>query len=358
MISRRVNIQVIGLLLIVGATAPAQRMSPQAQNLAKEFGEGTYLRMTPHYLLVYDTPHAWADSRVELLERAHDAFYSVMNAAGFDPAPIDGRLIGVLFNKHRDYLAYGHKHDGIDVSSAGGYYSPRSNRIAMFNTQSSPQLAKHRKQIAQLQRQIDQATQRADAAGEAGDMTRAAHYRQIKLRAINQVSLLRNQMQRGAGLNNISQTIHEATHQLAFNSGIQSRYVNNPFWLSEGLATNFETMSPAVPFGPGQDNLVRRRALLKAAKAGQLDPLSKFVGRVQLEGAVKDDQRERLYAQAWGLFSFLFETRRDALREYMQQVAAGQGGSNSEQLIANFEKHFGTLKSVGDGFRQWISRLN
>lgn len=346
------------LLLAAAMTtlAAAQTMSRQAEALANEFGEGTYLRVTPHYLLVYDTPHAWADSRAQLLERAHEAYYRVMGQAGFVPKPIDGRLVGVLFNEHRDYLAYGHDRDGIDVSSAGGYYSPLSNRIAMFNTQSSPQLAKQRRQIAQLEQTIDRATQLADAAGQAGDMTRAAHYRQLKIQALNHVSLLRNQVQRGAGLNNISQTIHEATHQLAFNSGIQSRRAMNPFWLSEGLATNFETMSPAVPFGPGQDNLVRRRALREAAKAGKLEALSSFVRRVQLDG-VDDDQRERLYAQAWGLFSFLFETRRDPLRHYMQDVAAGRGGGSGEQLAAHFEKIFGPMDIVGENFRVWISRL-
>lgn len=345
------------LTLAAGSIAAAQSMSQQAQTLAKEFGEGTYLRVTPHYLLVYNTPHPWADSRADLLERAHEAFYRVMGAAGFDPRPIDGRLVGVLFNEHRDYLAYGRDRDGIDVSSAGGYYSPMSNRIAMFNTQSSPQLAKQRRQISRLEQSIDQATQIAEAAGQAGDMTRAAHYRQLKIRALNQVSILRNQVQRGAGLNNISQTIHEATHQLSFNSGVQSRRVMNPFWLSEGLATNFETMSPAVPFGPGQDNRVRRKALLEAAKAGKLEGLSTFVRRVQLEG-MDDDQRERLYAQAWGLFGFLFQTRRDPLRRYMQDVAAGRGGGSAQQFADHFEKIFGPMDVVDENFRVWISRLN
>lgn len=342
--------------LAAGPFAAGQSMSPQARALATEFGEGTYLRVTPHYLLVYDTPHAWADSRARLLEQTHETFYRTMRGAGFDPQPIDGRLVGVLFDEHRDYLAYGRDRDGIDVSSAGGYYSPRTNRIAMFNTQSSPQLAKHRRQIAELQRTLERADRLADAAGQAGDASRAAHYRQLKIRAINKVSILRNQVQRGAGLNNISQTIHEATHQLAFNSGVQSRIATNPFWLSEGLATNFETMSPAVPFGPGQDNRVRRRALRQAAKAGRLDALETFVGRVELVDVDKN-QRERLYAQAWGLFSFLFETQRATLQGYMQHVAAGQGGRDAAALVADFESHFGTTRSVGNAFRQWISRL-
>ena len=35
--------------------------------------------------------------------------------------------------------------------------------------------------------------------------------------------------------------IHEATHQLAFNCGMQNRYADIPLWLSEGIAIYFET---------------------------------------------------------------------------------------------------------------------
>ena len=36
---------------------------------------------------------------------------------------------------------------------------------------------------------------------------------------------------------NVATIIHEATHQLAYNSGMQRRYADNPMWVSEGLAT-------------------------------------------------------------------------------------------------------------------------
>src|SRR5262245_63767441 len=40
---------------------------------------------------------------------------------------------------------------------------------------------------------------------------------------------------------NLSTTIHEATHQIAFNSGCHRRFADNPVWLAEGLAMYFET---------------------------------------------------------------------------------------------------------------------
>ena len=42
--------------------------------------------------------------------------------------------------------------------------------------------------------------------------------------------------------------VHEATHQLAYNSGLQTRYAGNPFWVSEGIAA-FRTPGPAQSRG-------------------------------------------------------------------------------------------------------------
>ena len=39
----------------------------------------------------------------------------------------------------------------------------------------------------------------------------------------------------------IATLVHEATHQLAFNAGLHVRLSPTPVWLSEGIATYFET---------------------------------------------------------------------------------------------------------------------
>src|SRR4029078_11637531 len=39
----------------------------------------------------------------------------------------------------------------------------------------------------------------------------------------------------------VATIIHEATHQLAYNSGLEARFADNPFWVSEGIALYFET---------------------------------------------------------------------------------------------------------------------
>src|SRR5213076_2929676 len=40
---------------------------------------------------------------------------------------------------------------------------------------------------------------------------------------------------------NVATVVHEATHQIAFNSGLHTRQADNPLWLTEGMAMYFET---------------------------------------------------------------------------------------------------------------------
>lgn len=343
------------LMLATGPAIARADTAAQMAALAKEFPTGTYLRVSEHYLMVYDTAHPAADGRIDLLERMYAAFYSKMKAAGFAPQPIGERMVSVLFKDHAAYLQYGQAVDGDDMSGASGYYSPRTNRIAMFNNADNPQFAQLKAQMAALQSQIAEAERRATAAGEAGDTTLAQHLRTARAGAIEKLTAAQNQYQAIAGLNNIAQTLHEATHQLAFNSGIQSRFVLNPFWLSEGLATNFETMNPAVPFGPDEDNRVRRVALSAARRRGHIEPLRAFIALVQ-PGQIDDEKRTELYGQAWGLFHFLYQTRRDALRSYMRTLASG--GAAGKDMIGAFEAAFGSINEVEQDWRRFVRSLD
>src|SRR4029079_18377404 len=54
------------------------------------------------------------------------------------------------------------------------------------------------------------------------------------LRDINQM------LSQPAAVPLVATIVHEATHQIAFNSGLQTRYADLPLWLLEGMAVYFE----------------------------------------------------------------------------------------------------------------------
>ena len=57
----------------------------------------------------------------------------------------------------------------------------------------------------------------------------------------------------------VATIIHEATHQLAANTGLMPRKVRRPTWAAEGLATYFE--SAEIPWRPAVESTSFLQAL-------------------------------------------------------------------------------------------------
>ena len=316
----------------------------QKNRLANAFGEGFFLKQSDHYLIVYDGRHSWADSRARMLELAYDQFYKQMRRVGFRPLPPERHLECIMFNTHDAYLNYARDVDRIGHDWSSGYYSTRSNRVAFFNIHYSPQL---KEQVVNLQK-LENEVQRL--IGEAANDPRQ-NGRLNAARA--NLSAHRRAYERSAAFGNIQQTIHEAAHQIAFNSGIQTRASAYPMWFSEGLATCFETIAPAAPFGPEYDNAYRRKILVKAIKSKKVMPLADFA---RLQSPPEDKEaRENAYAQSWGLYHFLYNERPEQLvaytRAYFQTPVRNDEANRFGQL---FVEHFGPIREVEQAYKAYV----
>ncbi len=115
----------------------------------------------------------------------------------------------------------------------------------------------------------------------------------------------------------VATVIHEATHQIAFNCGLQQRFADIPLWVSEGLAMYFET--PDLSYGKGWRTI------------GEINPprLERFQSYLlrrpadSLETLIVDDKRFRgrdaqtaldAYAEAWALNYFLLRMHSKGIR--------------------------------------------
>lgn len=149
-------------------------------------------------------------------------------------------------------------------------------------------------------------------------------------------------------------TAHEAAHQLAFNSGLQTRGVMYPLWVSEGLATSFETACVQTA-GPGMDNAGRRMRLLEARDNHRLRPLAEFLTMTRVP-AGDTEVSEDLYAQCWGVFQFIFKHHRRELRAYLVTLARLPAGPrNVDRLSAELTRGFGDMPKLT---RQWETFLS
>ena len=115
--------------------------------------------------------------------------------------------------------------------------------------------------------------------------------------------------------------VHEAIHQLAYNTGLHERLFQHPLWFVEGLATMFEV--PAVYDASIPRSMLGQR--IHAEKLAQLRPLLGDTDRLAaaLQELVADDQLyrgqpETAYALGWALTFYLVERMP---REYYDYVS-------------------------------------
>src|SRR5688572_22047924 len=177
------------------------RIEALTKQLTTEF-PGFKVHKTQHYLIAYNTSQAYARWVGSLFERLHSAFYTYWKARGASLHESQFPLIGVVFNNQESYALHSRKELGEATGSIIGYYSLRSNRVMTYDLTG----------IAELSGPADRAAAR-----------------------INQI------LSQPGAERTVATIVHEATHQLAFNSGLQVRYADIPFWVSEGIAIYFET---------------------------------------------------------------------------------------------------------------------
>ncbi len=155
---------------------------------------------------------------------------------------------------------------------------------------------------------------------------------------------------------NVSTIIHEATHQLAYNTGIQTRFADNPMWISEGLALFFE----APNFnslngwkGVGRVNYFNLELFRKLAPNRPPNAL---------ETLLIDDTKFRqpatqpeAYAESWAFTYFLMKKRGRDLIRYLQALGDGTPmvPVAPRERLALFQKIFGA--ELADLDREFIA---
>jgi hypothetical protein len=276
------------------------------ERLLRELPAGFQLHDTAHYLVAYNTTRAYAQWCGGLFEQLYRVYFNHWEKMGLklEKPPL---LVAVVFRDATSYRDYCRSELGEAAESIIGYYSLASNRILTYDMTGMEQL---------------------QAPG-------------VKVRTQDHIQML---LSRPAAERTVATVIHEATHQLAFNSGLQTRFADNPFWLSEGLAIYFESPDLSSRRGwkrVGEINETRLR--------GMRDYLARRPA-TSLASLITDDQRFRqtqeakdAYAEAWSLCYFLIRRHPDGFRRYLEIIRGKQalGRDTPEQRLREFQEAFG-----------------
>ena len=158
----------------------------------------------------------------------------------------------------------------------------------------------------------------------------------------------------------VATVIHEATHQIAFNCGLQARFADVPLWVSEGIAVYFETPDLGSAKGWRTIGEVNRP---------RLDRFREYLGQrptKSLLSLIIDDKRFRdprqaldAYAECWALTYFLIHQKRAEYTTYMKTMAAKRAlfPDEPEKRVKEFQAAFGDLDRLDAEFLKFIQRI-
>ncbi|MBI3464765.1 MAG: DUF1570 domain-containing protein [Planctomycetes bacterium] len=274
--------------------------------------QGMKIATSKHFILLHDTPERpakgrkkpRAQERLDLLELVYESFLMTFYSRGVELEIPKERMKVVLFNDYQNYLDFAKRLDP-GLQSAIGFWDPKRNVSVFFDHATDETFKALQKMSDQLQRQKEEAF-RLKAKG-VGDMIQFA----------NTLELLIQVAQENQDIEVVS---HEATHQLAGNTGLFPRHVMIPSWVHEGMATYFESPNDAAWSGIGAVNELRLdfyRALEGDREHSNIDFI---VGDQIFDYARTHGALLHGYGQAWALTHFLVESHFDKLMTYYRKL--------------------------------------
>jgi hypothetical protein len=280
---------------------------------------GFRIHKTRHYVIAYNTTEAYAAWVGALFERLHTGFYAFWKSAGAELHEPEFPLVALVFKDQESYARHVERELGPLAKSIVGYYSLTTNRMTTYDL-----------------------TGIADAGGGGPP-----------------AALIAKVLDKPEAERTVATIVHEATHQIAFNSGLQVRFTDMPFWVSEGLAIYFETPDLKNNKGWKAIGTVNRVNLINFRKALRTRP-----GLVSL---LSDDKRFReaatspaAYAEAWALSYFLIRTRREDYVKYLAALAqqTPQVFLEPAERIKQFQQFFGDdLPALETEFLRYMQQV-
>lgn len=273
------------------------------QRLLAELPAGFDMLVTRHYVVCFDTSREYARWCAAVFERLHEAFVNYWSKAGLDVADPPRPLLVVIFADRRRYAEHAARDLGPAADRVVGYYNLLSNRVTTYDLTGG------------------------DALPRPPGRSRAGPAAEILASPA------------AAGL--VSTLVHEATHQMAFNCGMHRRLAPVPLWVSEGIATYFETPdleSTRGWRGVGAVNRPRLDHFLAHHEAGDLEAVVADDGRFRDADGPLD-----AYATAWAVTRYLLDTRKRQFVDYLRVQAAKQplAEDSPETRLREFEAAFG-----------------
>lgn len=295
-----------------------------AEQLLAELPEGFRIYKTKHYVFAYQNNLAYAQWVAGLydghLYRGFEKFWDQRKKFELTEPPWP--MAVVVFGSKLAYEQYVQRELGGPAGAMVAYYNLMTNRVAMYDLTS-------------------------EHSGVSQPTEDERHIREVlsNPRAIPMVATI----------------IHEGTHQLMFNRGLQRRLGYAPLWLNEGIALFFETPDLKSSRGwrvPGKVNPPRMQLFIQNYRNRPADAIEKMIGD---DEPFRNEQTGLAsYADAWALNHFLLNRRSDEMVEYLKYTSSQPPLTEKTpaERLADFKKFFGDdLAKLEEDFIDYMRKL-
>lgn len=303
-------------LLVVEMRKKLKESLPDDPQTEKTFrslvkgASGMRIEKSAHFMLMTDTPEKppkgkkknRAQERLALLEKVYESFVLLFHAQDVQLDIPKERMMVVLFKQKEDFKTYSETLSPT-LSSAEGFWHPITNVSYFFDYGTSEQFEFLKSIMVELKKL------EADAKRSRDPDT---------IRYVKVLDLLMEVERENSDVSVVS---HECCHQMAGNTGLFPRHVDNPRWVHEGLATYFEAPSGGAWAGIGAvstERLIFYRMLLERQK--EFSSVDVVVSDALFEKAGNSYTVLQGYAQAWALTHFLFEMHLKEFVSYYRMI--------------------------------------
>ena len=276
--------------------------SELATDLLLQVPAGFEITETEHYLICSNSAAEYVEFCGKLLELVFDQYFRFMADQKIEVTQPTRRLPIVVFASASEFQSFAaRQHPEISFADTPGYYSVSENQTLLL-----------------------------DLTGD---------------RSIRSAPTIRKRLAERPF--QVATVVHEAVHQLAFNSGLQVRMADNPLWFSEGLAMYFETTSVRSSLlwnRPGLVNPRHQPGFMKLLEANQvsggmntlIESDSAFLNAAEMPVA---------YPKAWAFTHYLMREEKTGMQKFLHNLTQRKPmvGLTAEERTQEFLTAFGKL---------------
>jgi hypothetical protein len=297
------------------------------KEILKELPPGFDTIKTAHYLIFYNTSRGYALWCSALFERLYTSFISFWTHRGFKLHEPETPLVILIYADQATYVRQSTDELQGVANRVIGFYSLQTNRVKTYDLTG------------------------AQSVRQPGDNKRMDSAQINELLSLPSATTM------------VATVIHEATHQIAFNCGLQQRFADIPLWVAEGLAMYFET--PDLTYGKGWRTIGE-------INTPRLERFQSYLLRRpadSLETLIADDKRFRgrdaqaaldAYAEAWALNYFLLRMHSKEYETYLKRLAEKEPlvWDEPAERLKEFKACFGSdLATLDAEFIRYMTRV-